>query len=146
MNFPTPAPTSDPLFLQEQRRFRRLEVSLPVWITTREAFDANQDVWELGTTRDLSLGGAKVSIPFGEEPQWQQAAREGESFIIKIETRGKMGEPIPCFVRSATRDMGADFVVLGVQFAPDSATQARGAALNAGMATLRARRSGNWSR
>lgn len=136
-----PSPVSDPLFLQEQRRFRRLEVSLPVWITTREAFESNRNVWELGTTRDLSLGGAKISIPFGEEEQWQEAARAGESFIVKIESRGKMGEPIPCFIRSAARDMGADFLVLGVQFQSDAAPQARGAALSAGLASLRARRS-----
>jgi hypothetical protein len=135
------APVSDPLFIQEQRRFRRLEVSLPVWITTREAFEAGTNIWEMGTTRDISLGGAKVSIPFGEEEQWQEAVRAGEEFIVKIESRGKMGEPIPCFVRSAVRDMGADFLVLGVQFQADAAPQARGAALNAGLASLRARRS-----
>ncbi|RYG55987.1 hypothetical protein EON80_29900, partial [bacterium] len=61
------ARTSDALFLQEQRRFRRLEVSLPVWITTRDAFEANSNVWELGTTRDISLGGSKVYVPSGEE-------------------------------------------------------------------------------
>ena len=134
------ARSSDAIFLQEQRRFRRLEVSLPVWITTREAFDSGTDVWELGTTRDISIGGSKVFVPAGEEEQWQQAARNGEQFIAKIETRGKMGEAIPCYVRSASVDQETGRFALGVQFQEAVAHEARAAAVKAGLSTLHARR------
>ena len=135
------ASTSDAIFTQEQRRFRRLEVSLPVWITTREAFEAGTDVWELGTTRDISLGGARVSVPSGEEEQWRAAAQTSTPFVVKIEANGKAGEPIFCFVRSAAVDAESGRFALGIQFQDDAARGAREAAVKAGLATLKARRS-----
>ncbi len=135
-----PASPTEPLLQREQRRFRRLEVSLAVWITTRGAFQSGSDVWELGTTRDLSLGGAKVFVPAGEEAQWQSAAREATPFIVKFESGGALGEPIPCSVRSAGIDGETGRFFLGVEFQSDQAHAARSAAVASGLATLKARR------
>jgi hypothetical protein len=132
--------TSDALFLQEQRRFRRLEVSLPVWITTREAFEAGSDIWELGTTRDISLGGSKVYVPIGEDEQWKEAAREGIEFVVKVEENGIMGDAIPCYVRHAAIDRENGRFALGIQFQEKVAGEARAEAVRAGLGTLRARR------
>ena len=68
---------ADAEYLREQRRFRRLEVSLPVWISTQAAHAAGHEIWELGYTRDLSLGGAKVVVPPAELEQWCAAAQAG---------------------------------------------------------------------
>lgn len=134
------ASSSDALFLQEQRRFRRLEVSLPVWITTAEAYVAGQDVWELGTTRDISMGGCKVYVPSGEEEQWREAVLEGIGFVVKVEVAGRQGEAIPCYVRHAAIDEETGRFSLGVQFQTQVAQEARSAAVRAGLSTLRVRR------
>lgn len=135
------ARSSDPLFSLEQRRFRRLEVSLPVWITTRDAFDNGSDVWELGTTRDLSLGGAKVFVPSGEEEQWRAAVAQQAQFVVKIEHGGRLGEAVPCVVRSAAKDGETGRFALGLQFEEGVADEARAAAVRAGLSTLKSRRS-----
>ena len=53
-------PTSqESLYLREQRRFRRLEASLPVWLANADEFDAaGAKPWSLGYTRDISMGGS----------------------------------------------------------------------------------------
>ncbi|PQV65076.1 PilZ domain-containing protein [Abditibacterium utsteinense] len=135
------ASVPDPIFSQEQRRFRRLEVSLPVWLTTRDAFDDETDVWELGTTRDISLGGARVYVPSGEEAQWRGAAQNAIEFVAKVESNGKTGEAIPCFIRSAGIDQETGRFALGIQFRDDLALDARETAVKSGLSTLKARRS-----
>ena len=132
----------DPLFNQEQRRFRRLEVSLPVWISTRDDFNDETGNWHLGTTRDISLGGARVSVGSGEEEQWRLAAQNSTEYLVKIESNGKSGEAIPCFIRSAGVDGETERFSLGIQFQGDAAQEARELAVKAGLATLKARR--NW--
>ncbi len=135
------APVLDPVFSQELRRFRRLEVSLPVWLTTREAFDEETHIWELGTTRDISLGGARVFVPSGEEANWRLAAQNKIEFVAKVESDGKTGEAIPCFIRSALIDGETGRFALGIQFRDDVAHEARETAVKAGLSTLKARRS-----
>ena len=85
---PHPTPSIDPAFAREERRFRRLEVSLPVWISTQEAVDQGFDVWELGYTRDLSIGGAKVIVPIGEEPMWRRSLETGAAFVVRFAGSG----------------------------------------------------------
>ena len=115
-------------------------MSLPVWITTRDAFDGGTNIWELGTTRDLSLGGAKVFVPSGEDEQWQRAASSAQEFVLKIEADGKLGDAIPCFVRHAALDAETKRFALGIQFQTEVADEARAAAMKAGLATLQVRR------
>ena len=138
-------PAVDPLFASEQRRFRRLEVTLPVWITTRTAYEEGLDIWELGFTRDISLGGAKITVPDGEEEGWRSYSKEKIEFVVRfegdeLETHGATGEAIPAFVRHVARDGKNGKLELGVQFEEGAANAARAAALKTGMATRRTRR------
>ena len=65
----------------EQRRFRRLEVSLPVWVGREGDVRASslapgeRAPWSLGYTRDISMGGAKIIVPPGEERKWLAAVQ-----------------------------------------------------------------------
>jgi c-di-GMP-binding flagellar brake protein YcgR len=137
-----PAPTPESLFLQEQRRFRRLEVSLPVWITVEEALQAppSEIPWELGYTRDLSLGGSKVIVPPGEEEQWRAAAKAGIPFVARFDSGETEGGIVPCFVRHVARDPKTGQLSLGVQFDESKAREARAAAVQSGLRTVKLRR------
>lgn len=140
---------TDAAFLKEQRRFRRLEVALPVWLAPQAAVEAGQEVaqeaWELGYTRDISLGGAKVVVPSGEETAWRRAAREGTFFLVHFDDdtpRGDLdrrAEAIPAWVRHVERDARGQ-LALGVQFDASQAQSARETVLRRGFATLKARR------
>ena len=132
----SPASVPDAVFAREQRRFCRLEVSLPVWISTEDAFNEGLDVWELGYTRDLSLGGAKIVVPPGDEEMWREGADNDVPFVVRFE-----GEPIEAWVRHVEPRKDGQCLVLGVQFRTgESSKAARAKAVASGLATLRARR------
>ncbi len=127
---------TDPVFAREQRRFRRLEVSLPVWISTEDAVRDELDVWELGYTRDLSLGGAKIIVPPGDESMWREAAQNDWPFLVRFE-----GEPIEAWVRHVEPRSDGTGLSLGVQFRTgDASKSARERAVASGLRTLRSRR------
>jgi hypothetical protein len=134
---PTPSSPSDALFAREQRRFRRLEVSLPVWISTEEAVADGLDVWELGYTRDISLGGAKIIVPPGDEAMWREASQHDQPFVVRFES----GEPIEAWVRHVELQKKGTGLCLGVQFRTgNSSKSAREKAVASGLRTLRSRR------
>jgi len=134
-----PSAVYDPAFAKEERRFRRLEVSLPVWISTEEAVKQGLDVWELGYTRDVSLGGAKIIVPSGEELMWRHSLRDGVAFIVRFDEAGE-GAGIPILLRRVERGKDGNQLLLGVAFRGDEAKEARARAVAAGLATLRSRR------
>ncbi len=129
----------DPTFAREERRFRRLEVSLPVWISTAEALAQGLDVWELGYTRDISLGGAKIIVPMGEAPMWQSALASGTEFRVRFEA-GEESGVIPALLRRVEVEPGGGKLALGLSFKGLEAKEARDRAVAAGLSTLRARR------
>jgi len=137
MNLPAPSSAlSDLAFAREQRRFRRLEVSLPVWISTEEAHKEGLDIWELGYTRDISLGGARIVVPPGEEAMWRQGSQSDCAFVVRFE-----GAPIRAWVRHVEAQKNGRGLALGVQFANDDDSRpARQGAVAAGLSTLKARR------
>ena len=136
---PARAPFADASFLREQRRFRRLEVALPVWIATAAAHAARQEVWELGYTRDVSLGGAKIIVPPHDETQWRLAARGDTPLVVRFADQGNEQSVIPAWVRHVERDAKGQ-LTLGVQFDANAALGARESALKFGFSTLKARR------
>lgn len=139
MNALSAPPTStDLVFAREQRRFRRLEVSLPVWISTEDAMKEGMDIWELGYTRDISLGGAKIIVPPGEELMWRKACDDDEPFVVRFEDGG---DTIQAWVRHVELQKKGTGLALGVQFrVHESSKAAREAALASGLVTLKARR------
>jgi hypothetical protein len=136
----------DPAYSRESRRFRRLEVSLPVWITPEYAYLDNDNVWELGFTRDISLGGSKIIVPPGEDDHWKAAAAEGITFIVRFENSSDENENssenniIRAYIRHVERDSKTNRLALGVQFVEDENKEARQAALAMGLATKKTRR------
>ena len=134
-----PAPV-DAVFALEQRRFRRLEVSLVVWIASKEAFETNSGVWRLGYTRDLSLGGAKITLPPDDASEWQRAVENQAVFVVRVENGARQGEAIPAWVRHVERDAATGRLSLGIQFQADVAHAARAEAVRAGLQSLRKRR------
>lgn len=138
--------TTDSLFLQEQRRFKRLEVSLPVWITVADAAGSDQEVpWELGYTRDISLGGSKIVVPPGEEEQWREAMDEGVRFVVRFDDGSTYGELIPGYVRFAAPDKETGRFALGLQFDETVARPAREAAVRSGLKSMQSRRKWQWA-
>ena len=125
-------------YAREQRRFRRLEVSLPVWISTAQAHAAGHEIWELGYTRDVSLGGAKIVVPPGEEAHWRAAAKAGMPIVVRFADEPAREAVIPAWARHVER--GPNGLTLGVQFDGSVAGAAREAALRRGFATLKNRR------
>jgi hypothetical protein len=135
------------LFLNEQRRFRRLEASLPVWVGREDDLRAQASgeadgvsPWSLGYTRDLSMGGSKIIVPPGEERKWAEAAREGALCLLRFDTseRGEDEEYITGRVRHAAHDKQAGNFWLGVQY-EDGAHTAKASAMRAGLSTMRRR-------
>ena len=138
-----PSPSSalplDPSFAREERRFRRLEVSLPVWISTQEAVDGGFDVWELGYTRDLSIGGAKVIVPIGEEATWRQSLEADTPFVVRFGGAGREGH-IPARLRRVQVGEGGNQLAIGFSFGYEQARPACERAVASGLTTLRSRR------
>jgi beta-mannanase len=134
------------LFLHsEQRRYRRLEVSLPVWLATADELDSKGAPWSLGYTRDLSLGGAKVVVPRGEAEHWREVAANGEECVLRFDEReASGGEFIAGRVRRAVQDDEEGIFWLGVEYSA-GAEDAKAAAVRAGFATVRARRHWQWA-
>ncbi len=129
---------ADAEYLREQRRFRRLEVSLPVWISTAQALAEGHEIWELGYTRDISLGGAKIVVPPGEETQWRAAARTGTPIVVRFADDNAADSMISAWARHV--EIGKNDLLLGVQFDAATARAARENALKRGFATLKNRR------
>lgn len=136
------ASASDSVFLQEQRKFRRLEVELSVWITVEEALSASPDEvpWEVGTTRDISMGGSKVLVPTMEEAQWREAMKENLRFALRVGSDAGPDQTISGFVRHVARDIDSGRLALGIQFDESKARDARSAAVQSGLKTIKARR------
>ena len=128
----------DTEYLREQRRFRRLEVSLPVWISTAQAHAAGHEIWELGYTRDVSLGGAKIVVPPGEETHWRAAAQAGVPLVVRFADENPKQAVIPAWARHV--EASGNSLTLGVQFDASAARPAREAALKRGFSTLKNRR------
>ena len=129
---------TDTEYGREQRRFRRLEVSLPVWISTAAAHAAGHEIWELGYTRDVSLGGAKVVVPLSELEQWRAAAKSGLPLVVRFADELGDNSIIPAFARHV--EIGKSELMLGIQFNANAALAAREAALKRGFSTLKQRR------
>ncbi len=129
---------ADAEYLREQRRFRRLEVSLPVWISTAQAQAEGHEIWELGYTRDVSLGGAKIVVPPGEESHWRAAAKIGTPLIVRFADENSAESIIPAWARHV--ELGQNGLTLGVQFDSNAARAARESALKRGFATVKNRR------
>ncbi|BCM89398.1 endoglucanase H [Abditibacteriota bacterium] len=135
-----PSPTTyDPAFAREERRFRRLEVSLPVWISTEDAVNQGFDVWELGYTRDLSLGGAKIIVPAGEETMWRRSLEIGTSFVVRF-AGAESDALIPARLRRVATESSNGQIALGIAFNYDQARSACERAVASGLATKRTRR------
>src|SRR3712207_5786904 len=74
----------------EHRRYRRLEVSLPVWLTTEEELhNAGRTEWSLGYTRDISVGGTKIVVPPGEEAKWREVSQRNGTCVMRFDVPGK---------------------------------------------------------
>ena len=135
------------LFLSEQRRFRRLEVSLSVWIGRASDLESpasgESSPWSLGYTRDISMGGAKVIVPPGEGSKWLAAVRDGSLCLLRFDTpespSGEADEYISARVRHAAHDRESGHFWLGIQY-DDGAHGAKAAAIQAGLATAHKRR------
>jgi len=131
----------DTLFLSEQRRFRRLEVSLPVWIgregDLKSPEAGERSPWSLGYTRDVSMGGTKVIVPPGEERKWLSVVQDGALCLLRFDAPGRSegeDEYIPARVKHAAHDRAAGHFWLGVQY-DEGAHSAKAAAMKAGLAT-----------
>jgi hypothetical protein len=141
--------TEESVFLSEQRRFRRLEVSLPVWIGRERDLHAapseERSPWSLGYTRDVSMGGTKVIVPPGEESKWLAAVAEGDLCLLRFDNptrdgnRGEDDEYIPARVKHAAHDRSAGHFWLGVQY-DEGAQAAKAAAMRAGLASANKRK------
>jgi hypothetical protein len=124
----------------EQRRFRRLEVSLPVWLALEDDWNAQgRAAWTLGYTRDISLGGTKVVVPHSEEAKWQRAAQEGSSLVLRFGEQREGEEMIAGKIRRAMHDRENNTFWVGAEYSQGS-DDAKRTALKMGLATMQARR------
>lgn len=130
----------DNFFASEQRRFRRLEVSLPVWLALEDDWNANgRTAWTLGYTRDVSLGGTKIIVPRGEEEKWKLAGQNESTLVLRFGENDASDEVISGVVRRAVFDEETGTFWIGVQYSP-GAEAARDAAMKAGLQTMKTRR------
>ncbi|MDQ3813650.1 MAG: PilZ domain-containing protein, partial [Armatimonadota bacterium] len=106
------------LYLAEQRRYRRLEVSLPVWLADAEKLDQpNITPWSLGYTRDVSLGGSKIFVPRGEEATWRDVAGRGVACLLRFDIPGIEDEEyISGHIRHVGRDQETGNCYLGIEY------------------------------
>ncbi|MBV9468029.1 MAG: hypothetical protein JOZ57_02145, partial [Abitibacteriaceae bacterium] len=125
----------------EQRRFRRLEVSLPVWLALEEDFDRPGAMpWSLGYTRDLSMGGSKVFVPSVEEVKWRDAKDRGVACLLRFDAPNIGSEEyITSRVRHVAHDGDSGNVWLGCEY-DEGAQEAKAASVRAGLKTVKARR------
>ena len=140
-----PAKTTDEnFFASEQRRFRRLEVSLPIWLALESDWNRDgRNAWTLGYTRDLSIGGCKITVPHGEEAKWKTASEQGSAIVLRFGDQNSSGNSAPETVSGAIRRAQLDeengSFWIGVEYSPGS-EEARRAALKLGLKTLKTRR------
>ena len=130
------------LYLREQRRFRRLEASLPVWLANGEEFDRpGAHPWTLGHTRDISMGGSKVFVPSGEEERWKACLTCKAQALLRFDVPGVSDDDyVTGYVRHVARDGETGNLWLGVEF-DDGAERTRGAVMKAGLKSMKQRRS-----
>lgn len=135
------ANSEETLYLKEQRRFRRLEASLPVWLASAEDFDRpGASPWSLGYTRDISMGGSKVFVPTGEEEKWRAGQSRGVKCLLRFDIPGlSADEYVTGHVRHVARDQETGNCWLGVEF-DDGAERARGEVMRAGLKSIKQRR------
>lgn len=136
------AVAEETLYLKEQRRFRRLEASLPVWLATQEAFDRpGSQPWSLGYTRDISMGGSKVYVPTGEEERWRASMTNKSRCVLRFDVPGVSDEEyVSGQVRHVARDAETGNCWLGVEFDEDAAQRTRGEVMKAGLKAVHQRR------
>jgi hypothetical protein len=129
------------LYTAEQRKFRRLEVSLPVWLADAAEFDRPGGAqWSLGFTRDVSMGGAKIIVPNEEEERWRAAAKGAGTCLLRFDAPGcSTVEYITGRVRHAARESDTGRLWLGVEY-EEGAESEKAASLRAGLRTKQARR------
>jgi hypothetical protein len=123
----------------EQRRFRRLEVSLPVWLALEDEWnEQGRAAWTLGYTRDVSLGGTKIVVPHAQEERWKSAAEAGSTLVLRFGERSE-DEVIAGTIRRATHDRENNTFWIGAEYSQGS-DDAKRAALKMGLATMQTRR------
>ena len=134
------------LYLNEQRQFRRLEASLPVWIgrenDLRGESKSGVSPWSLGYTRDLSMGGAKIIVPPGEEPKWLATCARWFAVSAAFRYRRRRradDEYIEARVRHAAHDRQNGTFWLGVEY-DEGAHTTKANALRAGLRSQNRRR------
>ena len=129
------------LYLREQRRFRRLEASLPVWLANADEFDRPGALpWTLGYTRDISMGGSKVFVPTGEEERWKACMTGNAQAVLRFDVPGVSDEEyVSGYVRHVARDQETGNCWLGVEF-DDGAERTRGEVMKAGLKSMKQRR------
>jgi beta-mannanase len=132
----------DNFLTSEQRRFLRLEVSLPIWIAIETEWnERGREAWTLGYTRDLSIGGVKIIVPRGEQFKWRDAAAGSSTLVLRFgEDRAlDHDEHLAGQIRRADFEPESGHLWLGVEYAPGS-HQARKSAMKLGLRTARSRR------
>lgn len=136
------AASEESLYLREQRRFRRLEASLPVWLASADEFDKGGTwPWTLGHTRDISMGGAKVFVATSEEERWKAVVSRKSQTILRFDVPGVSEEEyVSGYVRHVARDQETGNCWLGVEF-DESAERTRGEVMKAGLKSMKQRRS-----
>lgn len=130
----------DNFFTSEQRRFRRLEVQLPIWLAIETEWDRDgRNAWTLGYTRDISVGGCKITVPHGEEGKWKAASEQGSQVVLRFGENDSGQEAVVGKIRRAQHDEEAGTFWIGVEYLP-GAEEARRAALNMGLKSMKSRR------
>ena len=132
--------TEDSIYLAEQRRYRRLEVSLQVWIAAEEDFDRPGGTpWSLGYTRDISMGGSKVFVSSTEEAKWRSVRDRDMVCLLRFEVPDVGTEEyITGRVKHVAQD-DRNSIWLGVEY-DEGAHEAKAASVRAGLATVKTRR------
>jgi len=132
-------------YSNEQRRFRRLEVSLPVWLAEEGDLTAGGvPAWSLGYTRDISIGGTKVIVPRGEEERWKAISERGTACLLRFDAPGIADtEFVSGRVKRAAYDAEAGHFWLGVQY-DDGAEAGKAEVMRAGLRTVRSRQRWQW--
>jgi cell division protein FtsB len=135
------AVAEETLYLREQRRFRRLEASLPVWLANAQDFDRpNAQPWSLGYTRDISMGGAKVFVATGEEDRWRACMTQNARCVLRFDVPGVSDEEyVSGAVRHVARDAETGNCWLGVEF-DEEAERTRAEVMKAGLKSVHQRR------
>ena len=132
--------TDEALYLSEQRRYRRLEVALSVWLAEEDAYNKpGATAWSLGYTRDLSMGGSKVIVPPGEQARWDEVSKRDGACLLRFDVPD-LGESdfVVGRVKRAAKDQESGGCWLGVEY-DDGAEEVKAAVLKAGLKTVKTR-------